>query len=254
MKQAQAQTHKPLAYILERKEFFGLNFFVNKNVLIPRPETELLVELALKILEKNSAPNHKKNQLNSTQVIDIGTGSGCIAISVAKNISQAKAQTQIIAIDISDEVLEVAKKNAEQNKVADKINFIKSDLLDGAKKFLLKNKSANLYLLNLPYLSDKHWEQVEDGVKSFEPELALRGGTDGLDLYKKVFQQISELQNSTKPNYPTILLCEAHDDQMNELKNLAQKFFAKNKNFKKLNFKIHKDFSGQERILEIALQ
>ncbi len=207
------KTPKPIAYILERKNFFGLSFIVDERVLIPRPETEMMVERALKILK--TKPHY---------VIDVGTGSGCIAISVAKN----SPETLITAIDISADALEVAKQNAKRHKV--EINFVHSDLLESVT--LPKTDLPFLFLMNLPYLSDTHWDEAQESVKQFEPTIALRGGKNGLDIYRKIFKQIKHLV------HPSTLLCEAHDDQMKALAQLVK------------NEKTHNDFSGQKRVIE----
>jgi len=183
--------HEPLAYILGHKEFYGLTFKVTPDTLIPRPETELLVEETLKILQTT---NHELQT-----IIDIGTGSGNIIISIAKNYKLKT--TNYIAIDVSKKALGVAKQNAKLNKVSKKIKFVHGNLLDK-----IENTNNSIIIANLPYL-DKDWKNLlkssdSAGLK-FEPATALYGGKDGLDFYRELAEQIKskKIQNS-------ILLCE----------------------------------------------
>ena len=154
--------NQPMAYLAGSKEFFGLKFLVNKNVLVPRPDSEVLVEQALEYLDK-------KNNLN---ILDIGTGSGCLITSVAKNASKHN----FYASDISSPALKIAKTNARKNKV--KINFIKSNLLKN-----INNIKFDVIIANLPYLTP---EQMKEPSIKQEPKLALLAGKDGLDYYQKL--------------------------------------------------------------------
>ena len=165
---------EPVAYIIGHKEFYGLDFLVNKNVLIPRPKTELLVEEILK-------------NKNIKIIADIGTGSGCIAIALAKNNPKLK----IYATDISARALEVAGQNAKFHKV--KITFKKGNLLEPIKHIKL-----DALVANLPYLSKKIYQKNYSQLK-FEPKLALLAGQGGLECYKKLFSQIRKLKH--KPKY-----------------------------------------------------
>ncbi len=153
---------EPVEYIIGKKEFFSINIKVNKNVLIPRPETEILVEKAINVIKKNSLK----------KVIDIGTGSGAIAISIKKEAPDI----EIIATDISLDALKVAKENSKNLN----INFICCDLFNGVKgKF-------DLIISNPPYIKTRDLKKLPDKVKSFEPINALDGGEDGLKYYKKI--------------------------------------------------------------------
>ncbi len=153
---------EPVEYIIGKKEFFSINIKVNKNVLIPRPETEILVEKAINVIKKNSLK----------KVIDIGTGSGAIAISIKKEAPDI----EIIATDISLDALKVAKENSKNLN----INFICCDLFNGVKgKF-------DLIISNPPYIKTRDLKKLPDKVKNFEPINALDGGEDGLKYYKKI--------------------------------------------------------------------
>ena len=159
---------EPVAYILNNKEFFSLDFFVNKNSLIPRPETELMVEKAVKIY-KNKYPN----------VLDIGTGSGCIIISVLRHIPKSRG----VGLDISKDAIKVAKFNSERLlKVYN--NRIKFMNLSVEK--LSNNRIFDLILANPPYINSKDIRNLSSDIKRYEPKIALDGGKDGLDVIKKV--------------------------------------------------------------------
>ena len=159
---------EPVAYILNNKEFFSLDFFVNKNSLIPRPETELMVEKAVKIY-KNKAPN----------ILDIGTGSGCIIISVLRHLPKSRG----IGLDISKNAIKVAKFNSERLlKVYNKrIKFMNVSI-----EKLSNNRIFDLILANPPYINSKDIRNLSTDIKRYEPKIALDGGKDGLDVIKKV--------------------------------------------------------------------
>ncbi|OGF21082.1 protein-(glutamine-N5) methyltransferase, release factor-specific [Candidatus Falkowbacteria bacterium RIFOXYB2_FULL_38_15] len=205
---------EPVAYLTNHKEFYGLNFYVNKNVLIPRPETETLVE---EIIENN------KNK--KITIADIGTGSGCIAITLAKFLPKAK----IHATDICKKALNVASKNAETHNV--KINFIQGDLLEP-----LKNKKIDIVVANLPY-GWKEWKNISSAETSglnFEPQKALFTEENGLYLYRKLFEQIQ---------LPVTLYLEFDPRQKKDLQKIIKKYLPKYK------IKIKKDLAGRDRVL-----
>ena len=157
--------HEPIAYILEEKEFWSKKFAVNKSTLIPRPETELLVEKLLKI--------YKGKKIS---IIDIGTGSGCILISLLNNLKQSTG----VGIDISPNAILVAKKNALKHKLKNRIKFINKSLNTiFVKKF-------DLVVSNPPYIEKKDIKNLSNDIKRYEPRIALDGGNDGLDVIKKV--------------------------------------------------------------------
>ena len=160
---------EPVQYILGTTEFMGLEFKVDKRVLIPRPETEILVEAAIEAI--------KESGITSPEILDLGTGSGCIAISLAKNIPDCK----ITATDISPEALEVATRNAYLNQV--QIEFMRSDLFAalGPQRF-------DLIISNPPYVSTQELNTLAKEI-SFEPVLALEAGFDGLDFYRRIISQ-----------------------------------------------------------------
>ncbi|QOR34139.1 peptide chain release factor N(5)-glutamine methyltransferase [Clostridium sp. 'deep sea'] len=161
---------KPLQYILGEQEFMGLMFKVNNNVLIPRGDTEVLVNKTLELT----------SNFPSLNIVDVGTGSGIIAVTLAKKLPKAK----ITAIDISAKALKVAELNAQDNKVKNNINFIKGDLLSP----LLNNKQQyQIIVSNPPYISTPEMKNLPQHVLN-EPHLALEAGYDGLDYYKRLAQ------------------------------------------------------------------
>jgi release factor glutamine methyltransferase len=165
---------EPLQYIIGKQEFYGLEFEVNPSVLIPRPETELLVEAALEILRECKSPT----------LCDVGTGSGCIAISVVKNIEKARA----VSLDISPKALQVAERNAEKNGVAEKITFAESDVFSAFAnpKSKIQNPKFDLIVSNPPYIPDSDLPTLEREVREHEPHNALFSGSDGLNLIKRL--------------------------------------------------------------------
>ena len=165
---ARAAAGEPIPYITGSAPFYGFDLVVTPAVLIPRPETELLVEQAIAW----AAPRQPLH------IVDVGTGSGCIPIALAHHLPQA----QITAVDISPAALSVARTNAQRHAPG-RIHFHQGHLLTPA--------AAPIHLItaNLPYVTDHEWTQLDDGVKLHEPSLALRGGADGLDLIRELLQQ-----------------------------------------------------------------
>ncbi len=159
----------PLQHITHRQEFMKMDFYVDENVLIPRPDTEILVEEVINIA----------NKIGNPVILDLCTGCGAIGISIAKNVKNAK----IYAVDISEKALEVAKKNAEALRVKQKVNFIKSDLFEKLKKM-----KFDIIVSNPPYIKKEDINYLSEEVQK-EPKIALDGGIDGLDFYRKIVKQ-----------------------------------------------------------------
>lgn len=158
---------EPVAYLTGHKEFMGLDFKVTPAVLIPRPETELLVETALQLLEPDAL------------VIDVGTGSGAIAVSLARHLPRGR----VFATDLSEEALGIARENAAANDVA--VRFYQGDLLTPLKG-VVPFGAADLIAANLPYIPSAHLAGLPVSVRQYEPGLALDGGGDGLELYRQL--------------------------------------------------------------------
>ena len=227
---------EPIAYLTGQKEFYDLNFFVNKNVLIPRPETELMVEEAV---------NRISHSIGHITLIDVGTGSGCIIITLAKILKSKLPITnyQLLAIDISKPTLAVAKKNAKLHKVDKKIKFIHGNLL----KPILKNcrlpiaDCRLIILANLPYLTPF---QIKSSLTiKYEPKKALDGGRNGLKYYKELFEQVKRLAKLKA--VPISLFCEIDPGQVKKIKKLAQSELPKAK------IQIVKDLAGRNRLVII---
>lgn len=168
---------EPVAYLTGSREFMGLDFVVNPAVLIPRPETELLVEYIIKNLSPFSG---------QPRLIDVGTGSGAIAVSLANYLKHAK----VWAVDVSAAALEVARQNAARHQVGDSITFVSSNLLTGLPTHLYGQ--VDWVAANLPYIPDEDIPGLQQEVAAFEPHLALAGGPDGLDLYRQLLPQVAQ--------------------------------------------------------------
>lgn len=233
----------PKAYRQGWIEFFKLRFKVNQAVLIPRPETELLVEEVLKFVQ-----NKQTNKLTNHQltILDLGTGSGCIAISLAVNFLRLHiGGVKLIASDLSPKALEVAKLNAKFHQVENQIEFIQSNLLQNISFPLIPNADPSSLILvaNLPYIPSSRIPKIDPSVRDFEPHLALDGGKDGLDLYRKLFQQIK----FKLPSQGWKLISEIDDTQGSIALKEAKKYFPK------AQIQIKQDLSKRPRILSISL-
>ena len=198
------QKGESIQYITKRAYFYGEEFFVNKNVLIPRPETETLVEDTNNLINK-----HFKDK--KVKVLDIGTGSGIIAITLNK----LNKNLQITATDISTKALKVAKKN--QKKHQTNIEFIHTDLYKNIKdKF-------DIIISNPPYIEENS-KKIENQVLKNEPHIALFGGKDGLDYYRNILKNIRQVINENH-----IIACEIGENQGNKIEKLIKKQFPNDK-------------------------
>ena len=163
---------EPLAYIIKEKEFWSKMFEVDKNTLIPRPETELMVEQILKI--------YKNKKIF---ILDIGTGTGCILISLLSELHNSNG----VGIDISNNALKIAKKNALLHKVENRIKLFNKSIMN------LHNYKFDLIVSNPPYIDRKDIKNLDNCIKKYEPLIALNGGNDGLDVIKKVIYKAKEI-------------------------------------------------------------
>lgn len=167
-------SHEPLQYVLGSQEFCGLEMMVKPGVLIPRPESALLVEATIALLGSHPHPI----------ILDVGTGSGCLAISVAMALPAA----MVIASDQSVTALHIAKMNAQRYGLHSRILWVAGDVLSPLLSRGLAGKVAAI-IANLPYISHAEWDRLPPDVKDFEPRLALDGGPDGLDVYRRLLQE-----------------------------------------------------------------
>ena len=205
----------PIQYITNKQEFMKLNFYVDKNVLIPQPDTEILVEKAIEICN---------NHGNDIKILDLCTGSGAIGISIAKNIKNAK----VYATDIKNTVIDIAKQNAKQNNV-DNIEFIVSDMFEN-----IQEKDFDIIVSNPPYIETDVIKTLPTEVRN-EPIIALDGGKDGLKFYKIILSEYKEYLK--KDGY---LLLEIGYNQAKSVGELIN-----------LNYSIIEDLAGNDRVIII---
>ena len=215
---------EPVAYLIGKKEFYGLEFFVDKRVLIPRPETEILVERSLDFINGTNG---------KIRFLEVGTGSGCISCAVAKNCGK---NVEFVASEVSDDALAVAKLNAEKLGLSDKISFVQSDLLDKIEG------TFDLIVANLPYIGTDKFNFVSKEAKEYEPNIALFGGQNGLFLYEKMFKQIVNSGLN-----PKLIMGEFGFLQFEAMEELLGRYFPIN------SFKIVKDLALIERVFVIDL-
>lgn len=213
------QQREPIPYITGHAPFFDIELAVSPAVLIPRPETEQLVETAV-AWAKEHPPQH---------AADIGTGSGCIAISLARRLPDCR----VTAVDISAEALTIAQQNARRC-LPDRIQFHQGSLLEPV------SPPVDLILANLPYVTDGEWTMLDDGVKWYEPALALKAGDDGLDLIRPLLQQAT-----TKLTPGGAIFLEIGWRQGTAVCELAQQHFPT------ATIKLIQDFAGHDRIVAI---
>jgi len=228
------EQREPVAYIVGHKEFFGLEFEVNPHVLIPRPETELLVETALEIYDLRFTIYDFNTTSDSSQftIADIGTGSGCIAVSLAKHLPSVS----IFALETSPAALSLARRNAEKHEVADSITFLSGDLLAGL------TEPVDLIVSNPPYVSRAELAAAMPEVSRYEPHLALDGGEDGLDVIRLLLPQARE---KLKPGGS--LLVEIGSTQGPAVRQLAQFHFPG------AAVEVRKDLAGLDRLLVVKI-
>ncbi|MCX7834113.1 MAG: peptide chain release factor N(5)-glutamine methyltransferase [Ignavibacteria bacterium] len=176
---------EPLQYILGKTIFFGYTFIINKNVLIPRPETEFLVEKIISFIDKS--------ELDLYRILEIGTGSGCISVSLSKEIEKLNKNYHILAIDSSKKALELAIENAKLNNVDnEKLTFKYCDLFDEDMSL----DSFNIIVSNPPYISYDEYKKLPDEIRLYEPAEALTDFEDGLKFYKKIFELFKKNKNN----------------------------------------------------------
>lgn len=212
----------PLSYILRARYFFGLRFEIDQNVLIPRPETEFLVEKALEYLKK----------YNNSKILEIGTGSGCICVSLAHELKTLRLNAAITATDISSSAIEIAEKNAHTHKVKDLIEFKLANICDG------EPTSFDLIISNPPYISTDEYELLGAEIKK-EPYEALVGdlnNADGMYFYQKLYEKFRDKRLQTKA-----LLLELDPKRALSTKIIFKEFFE--------DIHILTDMNAKERFL-----
>ncbi len=212
---------EPISHIINNREFYGLDFYVDKNVLDPRPDSEILVHEAIKIASDLGS---------DLKMLEIGAGSGCLSISITKNCRNISSA---LALDISEEALKVCQKNIAKHDLINKIKTIKSDIFSAINN----DEKFDIIISNPPYIRSSEIENLQDEVRIFEPILALDGGGDGLDFYRKIIDEAPKFLN--KNGY---LIFEIGFDQADDLRDLA-----KGSEFRLLE--IVKDLAQNDRVV-----
>lgn len=222
------KNHEPVAYILGHKEFYGRSFKVNRHTLIPRPETELFIDV-LKLRQKET---------DRFLLWDAGTGCGEIAVTCALEFPKAK----VIASDISKSALKIAEANTKAYKVTKRVALVKDNLLGpNVKKKIKKSTLPLIIAMNLPYLPERDKDKLEEDVVHREPHIALFGGEDGLYFIKKLLDQINE----DLTTLPKSILIEFDPSQSRKLRTFASKLFPT------ATISAHNDLARKQRLLEI---
>lgn len=212
-------TQRPIQQIVGQAFFYGRSFIVNEKTLIPRPETELLVEEVLKLLKYKS----------NAKILDIGTGTGCIGLT----IKLENRQTEVDLLDIQSEAIEIAKQNAEKYNIEEGIEYIQSDIYEG-----IKNKKYDIIVSNPPYIPQKDKEELQKEVRDYESPIALYAkDEEGIEFYKKITEGASQYLNKT--GYL------AFEIGINQSQNVEKILKANKFN----DIKIIKDYNSIERII-----
>lgn len=220
---------EPIQYVIGQWDFRGLTLKTDKRALVPRPETEQLVQLLLDC--------ESLRAVKQPRIIDYGTGTGCIALSVAAERPAAR----VIGLDISDEALELAKENADALKLSDRVSFINPETVDLAD--VLEPGSIDAVISNPPYIPTGSYYRLADTVKNFEPRRALDGGPDGMAITRHIIEECTMLLASGGCLFLEI---SAEDDQAHALgRYLSEVGFD--------NIQAHRDMNGKERFLSGAL-
>lgn len=221
--------HEPVAYLLGQQEFYGLDFLVDQRVLIPRPETELLVEAALTAIKQRIAVGR------TPLVADIGTGSGAIPVSIA--VEEPRLPL-LYACDISSAALDVARANAQRHQVAERIQFLQGDLLAPLPE------PVDLLLANLPYIGTDELPDIEPDVHAYEPHLALFSGPDGLGLLRRMCIEVKEFGTLKQGG---MMLLEIGYQQCRPVTQLFNQYLPQ------ATVLCQKDYAGWDRLLQVTL-
>ena len=215
-----AGEHEPVGYLVGKSEFYSIEFDVQPGCLIPRPETELLVQHAIEAI---------RGYGDNPQVLDLCTGSGCIAVALAKNCDRV----QVTATDISGEAIAIARANIHKHSLSERIELLQGDLFTP-----LLQRRFDLVVSNPPYVSTLEFEGLDRNVKDYEPELALRAGDEGLDIYRRILQEIGD---HLKPE--GVLMMEMGFRQETALRQLLEQTGL----FREIV--LEKDFQGHDRLV-----
>jgi len=223
---------EPAAYILGHREFYGIDLYVESHTLIPRPETELLVEEALKLVRRISRRGEQ------TTIADIGTGCGAIAVSLALALPQAK----IYATDISPSALKVAGANCRRYGVSDRVELLEGNLLEPLPR------AVDLMVANLPYVRDCEFGDLSPEIREYEPTMALAGGGDGLDKIREMLEQMRRKRGARLGERPAYVLLEIGQGQGETVTSLVNTYFPR------AGIELISDLGGIERVVKVGLQ
>jgi release factor glutamine methyltransferase len=213
---------EPLAYVVGHKEFYDVDLLTDPRALIPRPETECLIEHALKTFADHPAP----------LIADVGTGCGAIAVTLAKHLPRA----HVIATDLSPEAIELARTNAQRSGVADRIEFRAGSLLKPIAE------SVDLLAANLPYIDDKDWPYLAKTIRGHEPKMAFLGGPDGLDLVRGLLRDAPRVTH-----LDSVILLEIGAYQGDAVTEIAHQHFPR------AYIEIKPDYAGLDRLVVIEV-
>jgi len=225
---------EPVAYVVGHTEFYGLDLLTDRRALIPRPETEHLVELALARIQAMPTPTTlMQTAALRTPIVDVGTGTGCIVISLAVKLPHLR----FIATDLSSDALALAHENAKRHSVHSRIQFLRGDLLAPVPM------RVDGVIANLPYVTTGEWQQLPRQIRDHEPRTALDGGADGLDLIRRLLAQATQ---RVKPD--GWLLFEIGATQGQAVTALARQVLPM------AAINLHRDYAGLTRVVEIQLR
>lgn len=254
---ARRSHHEPIAFIIGKKEFFSREFLVNRHTLVPRPETELLIEKTLEHVERSKCAHvitpsgdNRRKKIPTTLVIDIGTGSGNIVITLTTEIRRKrfkKRNFDFVATDISTQALRVAQTNARTHTTDQFIRFIHSDLLAKIPKKLFRNADEIILIANLPYLSKKEYDETPIDVRNFEPKSALESGIRGIDHYERLLHTLQLLIRTERLVAPIDLFLEIGPRQKVPLKNFIPKVFPGS------HLDFFRDIAGRWRLTHLSI-
>jgi release factor glutamine methyltransferase len=228
---------EPVAYLVGHKEFYGIDFAVDRRVLIPRPETELLVDAVLDYIESHSElagkPDAEAQPPRRLCMADVGTGSGAIAVAVATNAPDL----QLYAIDVSVDALELAQRNVERWDERGQITLLQGDLLSPLPE------KVDIIAANLPYVNSRDYEQLDADIRDYEPQIALEAGPEGLDTIRRLLEDAPAHLNKDG-----VILLEIGYDQGAAVLALAQQLIP---NARYIG--LRQDYHGHDRLLTIAV-
>jgi release factor glutamine methyltransferase len=222
---------EPAGYILGHCEFYGIDFYVESHTLIPRPETELLVETAVELARRTS------DQGEQITIADIGTGCGAIAISLALALPQAR----IYATDISPLALKVAGVNCRRHRVTGQVELLQGNLVEPLPR------AVDLIVANLPYVKDCEFVDLSPEIREYEPAIALAGGRYGLDKIREMLEQIREKRDVHLGSWPSHVLLEIGRGQAEMVISLVNEYFPQ------ASIELIPDLGGIERVVKVGL-